>query len=64
MNPCCKKYLLGYTGRLGLGACGCGAEWYHFTPGWAKKWGTDRVYHLGAFKGVHEGMNLKEIMKS
>jgi hypothetical protein len=64
MTSCCKKYLKEYTGRLGMGTCPCGIQWYHFTPGWAKKWGTDKVFNKGKYMGLHDSYNaLKEIMK-
>jgi hypothetical protein len=53
-RSCCKRYLRDYQGRLGMGECPCGRQWYHFAPGWAKKWGTEKVYHLGSYAGLDE----------
>lgn len=50
MKACCKKLLRG--DRTGMLFCGCGKQWFVFTPGWAKRWGTDRVYHDGEFVGT------------
>jgi hypothetical protein len=64
-KACCRKYLKDYTGRLGMGACACGRQWYHFAPGWAKKWGTDRVYREGQFVGVaSEYGAIRKMMKA
>lgn len=59
MRSCCRR-LLRETKRTGMVECpgcfqspGVRRQWFIFAPGWAKKWGTYRVYHLGAFAGIH-----------
>jgi hypothetical protein len=65
VGPCCKKYLREYKGRLGMGRCPCKRQWYHFAPGWAKKWGTDRVYHDAAYVGTWDKYgDLRRMMKA
>jgi hypothetical protein len=45
----------GHKGRLGMGTCpDCRRQWYHFAEGWAKRWGTSKVYHLAAYAGMHD----------
>jgi hypothetical protein len=53
-QKCCMALLRG-TPRNGMNICECGRQWYVIKPGWAKKWGTDRVYHNGVYVGSPVG---------
>ena len=52
MKTCCRKYLKSYSGALGMRACVCTQAFYHFAPGWAKPYDSNRVYHLGEYVGT------------
>jgi hypothetical protein len=61
-KKCCADLLDSHP-KLGMHFCQhqgrdgtiCGKQWYVFADGWAKKWGTDRVYHGSSYMGSPTG---------